>query len=84
MGSSSVEIDFASAALESQDYSVVRGLASPAVKHVSNAGFRDGTLAHPATLLTPCQINNMLVSVRPSARIMILEIINEATTSPAV
>jgi len=84
MGSSSVEINLAIAALESQDYSVVRGLASSAVKHVSSVGFRDATLPQPATLLTACQINNMLVSVRPSVRIMMLEIINEATTSPAV
>ncbi len=69
---------------ETQDYSVTRGRASPAVKHVSNAGFRDGTLAQPATVLAVRQIKNTLVSVRPSARIMMLETITETTTSPGV
>jgi hypothetical protein len=37
--------------LENQDYSVDCGLASSAVWHVINFGFRDGTFAHDATLL---------------------------------
>ena len=37
--------------LENQDYSVDCGLASPAVWHVINFAFRDGTFAHDATLL---------------------------------
>jgi hypothetical protein len=46
--------------------------------------FRDAALRQLATLLTALQMNSMLVSIRPNVTIMMLEIISEATTSPAV
>jgi hypothetical protein len=65
-----------------QDYSIVRDLANSVFKHGSKVEFREAILAQTATLLAACQINNMLVNVRVSVKITILEIITEATTSP--
>jgi hypothetical protein len=52
--------------LENQDYSVDCGLASSAVWHVINFGFRDGTFAQDATLLPARETMYVKASESPS------------------
>ena len=63
---SSVEANIVPKGLENQDYSVDCGLASSAVWHVINFGFRDGTFAHDATLLPARETMYVKASESPS------------------
>jgi hypothetical protein len=63
---SSVEANIVPKGLENQDYSVDCGLASSAVWHVINFGFRDGTFAQDATLLPARETMYVKASESPS------------------